>query len=533
MQEQQNNGMGKFLKLVAWGVVIVAAVNVFSTWNNAPKKELDVNSGNWTKLSLILQQIDRNYVDSIDHKDYIEKILPNIMSSLDPHSSYLPPVELEEADASLEGNFGGIGVQFNVPNDTATIISVIPGGPSEKVGILSGDKIIKVDGKVVAGVKINQDSLVKSLKGEEGTIVKVEIKRDDVDDILSFSIERGKIPVKSIDVAMMMNDSLAYVKLSKFTKSSYKEFLESVVPLKEQGMKHLVFDLRGNTGGYLDQALLLSNEFLQKEQLIVYMKGAHRKKEEFFADGTGKLIDVNLYVLIDETSASSSEIFAGAIQDNDRGTIFGRRSYGKGLVQEPIYFTDKSGIRLTVARFYTPTGRCIQKPYSEDYKYDIYERYRHGEMIAADSIRVNDSLKYVTPKGKVVYGGGGIIPDEFVPIDTVGVTDFLIKCNRKSLAIKYSNELARELRSELREVKTFQQYNKLISGVDIKGGFLNYARENGVVPRSGEWKISEQVIIMQIKALVGRYTILDDNAFYPYILEIDNVMDRVKEVINT
>ncbi|MBQ1219212.1 MAG: PDZ domain-containing protein, partial [Bacteroidales bacterium] len=232
MQEQQNNGMGKFLKLVAWGVVIVAAVNVFSTWNNAPKKELDVNSGNWTKLSLILQQIDKNYVDSIDHKDYIEKILPNIMSSLDPHSSYLPPVELEEADASLEGNFGGIGVQFNVPNDTATIINVVPGGPSEKVGILSGDKIIKVDGKVVAGVKIDQDYLVKSLKGEEGTIVKVEIKRDDVDDILSFSIERGKIPVKSIDVAMMMNDSLAYVKLSKFTKSSYKEFLESVVPLK-------------------------------------------------------------------------------------------------------------------------------------------------------------------------------------------------------------------------------------------------------------------------------------------------------------
>ena len=213
--------------------------------------------------------------------------------------------------------------------------------------------------------------------------------------------------------------------------------------------------------------------------------------------------------------------------------IVGRRSFGKGLVQEPINFTDGSGLRLTVARFYTPSGRCIQKPYDKGYEYDIYERYRHGEMIAADSIRVNDSLKYVTPKGKVVYGGGGIIPDEFVPIDTVGVTDFLIKCNRKSFAIKYSNELARELRSELREVKTFQQYNKLISGVDIKGGFLNYARENGVVPRSGEWKISEQVIIMQIKALVGRYTIFDDNAFYPYILEIDNVMDRVKEVINT
>lgn len=530
-QMQDKKRRVDFFKLVSWGIVIIAAVNVFGNFGNSSKKRLDIQDGNWSKLALILQQIDQNYVDTVNTKEFTEKILPNIMLSLDPHSSYLPPVELEEADASLEGNFGGIGVQFNVPNDTATIISVISGGPSEKVGILSGDKIINVDGKKVAGVKINQDSLVKSLKGEEGTIVKVDIKRDDVEGLMSFTIERGKIPVKSIDVAMMLNDSVAYVKLSKFNRTSYMEFQKSVIPLKEKGMKHLVFDLRENAGGYLDQALLLSNEFLSKDDLIVYMEGAHRKRQDFHADGTGKLIDVGLYVLINESSASSSEVFAGAIQDNDRGIIVGRRSYGKGLVQEPIYFTDKSGIRLTVARFYTPTGRCIQKPYSEDYEYDIYERYRHGEMVAADSIRVNDSLKYTTPKGKIVYGGGGITPDEFVPIDTVGVTDFLIKCNRKSLLIKYSNELARQLRGQLRGVKSFEQYDKLIGGVDLKGGFLGYAKANGIVPKKGEWEISQKVIIMQLKALVGRYTVLDDMAFYPYIIQIDNVMDKVNQII--
>ncbi len=530
-QEQNNRRNGNFLKLLAWGVVIIAAINVFGRLNGGSQKVLEVESGNWSKLSLILQQIEKNYVDSINYNEVIEKILPQVMSSLDPHSSYLPPVELEEADATLEGNFGGIGVQFNVPNDTATIISVIAGGPSEKVGILSGDKIIKVDGKNVAGVKINQDSLVKSLKGVEGTVVKLDVKRDDVKELLSFEIERGRIPVKSVDVAMMVSDSVAYVKLSKFTRTSFKEFLETVVPLKEKGMSHVIFDLRGNTGGYLDQALLLCNEFLKRDELIVYMQGAHRKRQDFHADGTGKLIDTKLYVLIDETSASSSEIFAGAMQDNDRGIIVGRRSYGKGLVQEPIYFTDKSGIRLTVARFYTPTGRCIQKPYSQDYQYDIYERYRHGEMVAADSIRVNDSLKFTTPKGKVVYGGGGIIPDEFVPIDTVGVTDFLIKANRKSLLLKYSNELARQLRVQLRGVKTFEEYDKLIGQTDIESGFLSYARANGVVPGKGEWQISRDVIIMQLKALVGRYTVLEDYAFYPYILKIDNVIDKVNEII--
>ena len=320
---------------------------------------------------------------------------------------------------SLQGNFSGSGIQFNVPNDTAIVINVIQGGPSQKAGLLSGDRIITVDKDTVAGVKINQDSLVKKMKGPLGSLVNIGVKRDNLTELLQFPIKRDKIPVKSVDAAIMVNDSLGYIRLSKFTKTSYKEFVDAMDKLSGLGVKELIFDLRDNTGGYLDQALLLSNEFLSKGELIVYMEGLHRERQEFFADGRGKWKDIPLYIIINENSASSSEIFAGAIQDNDRGTVVGRRSYGKGLVQEPIYFSDNSGIRLTVARFYTPTGRSIQKPYSDDYQYDIYERYKHGEMVDADSIRRDNSLMYTTKGGKTVYGGGGIIPDLFVPIDTV------------------------------------------------------------------------------------------------------------------
>lgn len=492
------------------------------------RKELKVDNHKWDKLLLVLDQIEKNYVDTIDYSGMMEKLLPQLMQNLDPHSVYLPPVELEAADESLEGNFSGIGIQFNVPQDTAIVINVIPGGPSEKAGLLSGDRIMKVDGKKVAGVKMNQDSLVKKLKGPRGSKVHVEVKRDNLEELLQFDIIRDKIPVKSVDVALMLGDGLGYVKLSKFSRTSYKEFVEAVEPLKEAGMKALVFDLRDNTGGYLDQALLLSNEFLNEGELVVYMEGRNRARQDFYADGRGTLKDVELYVLVNEGSASSSEIFAGAIQDNDRGTILGRRSYGKGLVQEPVYFTDKSGIRLTVARFYTPTGRCIQKPYSDDYQMDIVERYRHGEMLSADSIKRVDSLKFLTPKGKAVYGGGGIIPDVFVPIDTVGVTDFLIACNRKSLIIKYSNVLADKYRAQLREVKDFTALERLVSTIDMENGFLEYAKSNGIVPKGNEWEESKDVIILQLCGLFGRYSVLDDNAFYPYILRIDNVVEKVK-----
>ncbi len=520
------------LSLALWLFMLLLICSMYVGKCSRGRKELAVDDHKWSKLLLVLDQIEKNYVDTIDYKDMVEKLLPQVMEKLDPHSVYLPPVELEAADESLVGNFSGIGIQFNVPADTAIVISVIQGGPSEKAGLLSGDRIIKVDGKMVAGVKMNQDSLVKMLKGPRGTKVHLEVKRDNLDELLPFDIVRDKIPVKSVDVAFMLSDSLGYVKLSKFSRTSYVEFMEAVLPLVEQGMKELVFDLRDNTGGYLDQALRLSNEFLNEGELIVYMEGANRAREDYKASGKGLLRDMKLYVLINESSASSSEIFAGAIQDNDRGTILGRRSYGKGLVQEPVYFTDKSGIRLTVARFYTPTGRCIQKPYDENYQMDIIERYRHGEMISADSIKRVDSLKYTTPGGKVVYGGVGIIPDIFVPIDTTGVTDFLITCNRKSLIVKFSNILADKYRKELRKVETFEDLERLVATIDVGGEFLEYARRNGVVPGKGEWKESREIVELQLCGLIGRYTVLDDNAFYPYILRLDNVIDKVKEVRN-
>ncbi|MBR4088859.1 MAG: PDZ domain-containing protein [Bacteroidales bacterium] len=520
------------LSLALWLFMLLLICSMYVGKCSRGRKELAVDDHKWSKLLLVLDQIEKNYVDTIDYKDMVEKLLPQVMEKLDPHSVYLPPVELEAADESLVGNFSGIGIQFNVPADTAIVISVIPGGPSQKAGLLSGDRIIKVDGKMVAGVKMNQDSLVKMLKGPRGTKVHLEVKRDNLDELLPFEIVRDKIPVKSVDVAFMLSDSLGYVKLSKFSRTSYVEFMEAVLPLVEQGMKELVFDLRDNTGGYLDQALRLSNEFLNEGELIVYMEGANRAREDYKASGKGLLRDMKLYVLINESSASSSEIFAGAIQDNDRGTILGRRSYGKGLVQEPVYFTDKSGIRLTVARFYTPTGRCIQKPYDENYQMDIIERYRHGEMISADSIKRVDSLKFTTPGGKVVYGGGGIIPDIFVPIDTTGVTDFLIACNRKSLIVKFSNILADKYRKELRKVETFEDLERLVATIDIGGEFLEYASRNGVVPGKGEWKESREIVELQLCGLMGRYTVLDDNAFYPYILRLDNVIDKVKEVRN-
>ena len=305
------------------------------------------------------------------------------------------------------------------------------------------------------------------------------------------------------------------------------EFLAAVSKLLAEGMHEMVLDLRDNSGGYLDQALLLSNEFLERGKLVTYLEGVHRPRQDFRADGRGSLQDTKLYVLVNEASASSSEIFAGAMQDNDRALIFGRRSFGKGLVQEPIYFTDNSGLRLTVARYYTPTGRCIQKPYSKDYVYDIFERYQHGEMTSADSIKRNDSLKFTTPGGKVVYGGGGIIPDIFVPLDTVGVTKFLISVNRKSLQVKFSNLIADRYRERLNSVTTIEELNALYDSIDLAAEFLKYARANGVTEPQEEWQISKEIIINQIEGLVGRYTKLDDEAFYTYVLRSDNVMQRV------
>lgn len=516
----------KRLHFLLWALIFMVAGGLITKYVDYQKdRRLKVNSHDWDKISLILNQIERNYVDDIDYSAITENTIPYILKELDPHSVYLPPRELKTADEELEGKFDGIGIIFNVPEDTAVVISVVAGGPSERAGLLSGDRIIKVDKKSVAGVDIPQDSLVGMMRGPSGSKVHLTVKRGN--DTVPFSIERGKIAVKSLDVAYMINDTLGFIKLSKFSRTSHDEFVKAVVPMMKGGMTKLIFDLRDNPGGYFDQALLLSNEFLEKGEMVVYMEGKHRAREDFKADGRGKCKNIKLSVLINEGSASSSEIFAGAIQDNDRGTIYGRRSFGKGLVQEPINFTDNSGIRLTVARFYTPTGRSIQKPYSvngEDYSYDIYERYKHGELTDSDSIPKNDSLKFVTPKGRVVYGGGGIIPDIFVPMDTSWVSDLYLKVYRQSLQIKFSSFMADKYRTQLKQVKDLKSLNVLLDSMNIESNLKEYLINHNVKVVQKEWNISKELLINQARALIGRYSPLDDNAYYPIVLTLDNVV---------
>ncbi len=502
---------------VAIGVLATLAVFKFRSHDG----RIMANYGNWNKLNLILEQIEKNYVDTIDMKSMTDAAVTAALQELDPHSVYLPPVELEASETKLAGNFDGIGVQFNVPNDTAVVLSVISGGPSEKAGILQGDRLIRVDDKDIAGVGMPQDSMVAKLKGPSGSKVVVTVLREGSE--IPFEITRGKIPVNSVDASFMADDTTGYLRLNEFSRSTYMEFHRATSKLLDEGMKRLILDIRDNSGGYLDQALLLCNEFLGKGDMIVYMEGLHRKKEEFKADGNGSLRNIGLTVLISESSASSSEILAGAIQDNDRGVIVGRRSYGKGLVQEPINFTDGSGIRLTVARYYTPSGRCIQKPYN-DYAYDLYERYRHGEMTNADSVTVDKSVEYYTVGNRVVYGGGGIVPDIFVPVDTTKVTDFYIKCNKGTLQMRFASDFFDRNKARLSAIDNFPDLEAYLDGVDFRKEFLAYAAKQGVVPEKGEWEETESYIVPQLKALVGRYSKLEEAAFYKFYMDIDSTV---------
>ena len=496
-----------------------------------PDKKFDGDYNRWRKLNLILQEVQKNYVDTIDMKAMTDAAISAALAELDPHSVYLPPVELTESETELSGNFEGIGITFNVPNDTAIVLSAIPGGPSEKAGLMQGDRIIKVDEKVIAGKKTPQDSMIKLMKGPAGTKVKITVRRDGTE--IPFDITRDKIPVHCVDAAFMIDETTGYIKLSKFTRTTYKEFKEASSKLLDAGMEHLIFDLRDNTGGYFDQALRLSNEFLQRGDKVVYMEGRERPRQDFDADGRGALKDVRLSVLIDEGSASSSEIFAGAIQDNDRGVIVGRRSFGKGLVQEPINFTDGSGIRLTVSRFYTPSGRCIQKPYDKDYAYDIYERYAHGEMTSADSMKVDTTAVYYTVKGRRVYGGGGIIPDVFVPMDTTKATKFYINCNKKATPLRFASATFDKYKSSLSKIDDFEQIEKYLESIDLGAQFLDYAAKvDGIKPAKGEWEESKPYMMPHILALVGRYSKLDDEAFYRFYLPIDDtIQTAIKQPI--
>ena len=509
---------------VAVGALAVLAYDSYSQKKNL----IRVQYGDWRKLNLILDQIDRNYVDTINVNDVTEAAITAALAELDPHSVYMPPVELTEAETDLAGNFDGIGIQFNVPNDTAIVLEVIPGGPSEKVGLQKGDRILKVGEKDIAGVRFPQDSMVRRMKGPAGTKVTVTVGRGN--ERIPFEITRGKIPVHCVDAAFMINDTTGYIKLSKFSRTTFTEVTEASAKLVGEGMTRLIFDLRDNTGGYLDQALLLSDMFLRKGDEIVYMQGLHRKKDNYKADGKGLLQDIGLTVLINESTASSSEIFAGAIQDNDRGVIIGRRSFGKGLVQEPIYFSDGSGVRLTVARFYTPSGRCIQKPYSEDYQYDIYKRYADGEMYDADSIKVDSTAAYKTVAGRTVYGGGGIIPDIFVPVDTTRVTKFFIACNKKATQMRFASAMFDRYKGSLTEIGDYDELNRFLDRTNLPAAFREYASsKDGISCTQKEWDETSDYLLPQLRALVGRYSRLGENAFYKMYLNVDVTLKKAIE----
>lgn len=505
------------------GIILGVLLTLVTSRILGLNKEFDGDYNRWRKLNLILQEVQNNYVDTIDMEGMTDAAVVAALAELDPHSVYLPPVELTESETELAGNFEGIGITFNVPNDTAVVLNPITGGPSEKAGLMQGDRIVRVDDKDIAGVKMPQDSMIRLMKGPKGSKVRITVSRGGT--LIPFDIIRDKIPVNCVDASFMLNDTTGYIKLSKFTRTTYKEFTEAAESLVDKGMTRLIFDLRDNSGGYFDQSWKLANEFLERGDEVVYMEGLHRPRQNFDADGRGSLKNVLLSVLIDEGTASSSEIFSGAIQDNDRGVIVGRRSFGKGLVQEPVNFTDGSGIRLTVSRFYTPSGRCIQKPYDKDYAYDIYERYAHGEMTSADSMKVDTTAVFYTVKGRRVYGGGGIIPDVFVPMDTTKATTFYINCNKKATQMRFAQLMFDKYRGTLAGINDFDRLDKWLDEVGLDSQFLEYAsRVDGLKPEEGEWAETESYMMPQLKALVGRFSKLGDEAFYRFYLPVDDTI---------
>ncbi|MCD6201292.1 MAG: S41 family peptidase [Bacteroidales bacterium] len=487
------------------------------------------------KLDQILTYIVQNYVDSVNINTLENAAIPAILKRLDPHTVYIPASEVAQVNEPLQGNFDGIGISFNMPDDTIIVISVIHGGPSERIGIKPGDRIIKINDSLVAGQHIDQNNIVKMLKGPRGTKVNVSVLRRDVPELLQFEITRDKIPLKSVDIAYMINDSIGYIKISKFARTTTQETEQSLKNLEARGMTKLILDLRSNGGGYLDAAIHVADQFLLKGKLIVYTKGRNHQKQMVYAKNDGLFMTGNLVVLIDEWTASASEIVAGAIQDNDRGTIIGRRSFGKGLVQEPFILRDGSVLRLTVARYYTPTGRCIQKPYNkgiEEYYNDINERYIKGEFEYADSIHFPDSLKYTTPAGKTVYGGGGIMPDIFVPIDTSGVSRYFLKVRNKGLIYRFALQFTDQNREKLQSFKTARALESYLDQQNLLPLFLRYAKQKGIAPVSNDINISRNLLLTQIKAYIGR-DILDDNGFYPIIRKIDTTLQRAIKYLET
>lgn len=487
------------------------------------------------KLVYLLSMIDRIYVDSVDLDSLTEDVLPKVLADLDPHSVYIPAKDFAGANEQLDGEFDGIGVVFNMTTDTIVVLNVIHGGPSYKAGMQNGDRIITIGDSLVAGQKVEQEEVIKMLRGKRGTKVDLGVMRTEIDELVPITVTRDKVAINSLTAAFMIEPGVAYLRLSAFSKTSFYEIKSALERLKAQGMERVVFDLRGNTGGFLDQAIRIANEFLAPEKLIVYTEDRVRHQEKMYSNGEGAYPNLPIVMVIDEASASSSEILAGAIQDNDRGTVVGRRSYGKGLVQQQVAFKDNSAVRLTIARYYTPTGRSIQRPYDEgkdSYSQDLMNRYMHQEMFTADSIKFDDELKFTTPGGRVVYGGGGIMPDVFVPLDTTRLPNYYSEVMGRNILYKYTLKYTDLHREELNAITSVEGLNKFLDAdATLLTEFVNYAAQNGVSVSGAELAVSRKLLTSQLRAFIGRNTPLEDAGFYSQIYKEDNTTIRALEEV--
>lgn len=483
------------------------------------------------KIRMVMNLIKEQYVDEVNTDSLLDMAIPEMLASLDPHSVYIPASELQVTNDDLESSFGGVGVMFQVLNDTVNVIEVVAGGPAEAVGILPGDMILEADGKKLSGVNATSDDVFSTLRGKEGTKVKVKVKRHSSNKPLDFEITRGEIPSNSVDAVYMISDDTGYVKVSKFARNTYNEFFNALSNLQFKGASKFVVDLRGNSGGFMDQAIYMANEFLPEGRTIVYTKGRTKENETFAAsDGTGRFQDAQIIVLVNEYSASASEIFAGAIQDNDRGLVIGRRTFGKGLVQNQIALPDSSAIRLTVARYYTPSGRSIQKEYSRGkdgkYELDIIDRYNHGEFYSQDSIRLDKSKKFTTVNGRTVFGGGGIMPDIFVPEDTTEYTGYYIEASNRGLIQKFAREMADKYRPMLNGSKNIEDLNRILPREQsLLTAFVNYAAANGLPARWFYINKSKSLLTNQIRACIAR-----DLIGYDSFIRILNEKDQTVKI---
>lgn len=518
--------------VIALAIVLGMVINSYMRPQEFASKGKEVYMPQGSKLDVILNMINYSYVDTVDINEIEENAIPLIIKDLDPHTVYIPAKDMQRVNEEMVGNFGGIGVQFYKYLDTVTVVKVVPGGPSEAAGLLDGDRIVKVNDSIVAGRKMDTDKIMKLMRGEIGTKVDLAIVRRGVKEPINKKVTRGSIPIKSVDIAYMVDDTTGFVKVKTFGMNTYDEFLASLNKLESMGMKRLIVDLRENEGGILPIAIRMINEFLPEGKLILYTQGKASPRMDYNSNGKGKYQNLPLTVLINERSASASEIFAGAIQDNDRGNIIGRRSFGKGLVQEQRPLSDGSALRLTVARYYIPSGRSIQKPYDEGkekYYSDIYQRLLHGEFSEKDSIHFDEKLKFQTVGGRTVYGGGGVMPDVFVPEDTVGFSNYLVDVSlKRQLLYEFTFDFMDRHREQMKNLKDDKQILNYLSKFDLVNEMADYAAKYGVKRDPKGIRDSYQVLDNNIKSFIGRH-VLDDEGFYPIYYRNDKTIKKAIE----